>query len=643
MKHKWRRSEILGSARDSVGGSSMFKELVVPLALIMILGSMLLPLPPAMLDLLLVANLILALLLLVSALYIPDSLRLSSLPTMLLLATLYRLALNVATTRAILGKGEAGQVVEAFGHVLIGDNLIVGAVIFLMITLIQFIVIAKGSERVAEVAARFTLDALPGKQMSIDADVRAGLIDFETARKRRLEMQVESRFYGALDGAMKFIKGDSIAGLVITVINVVGGFATGLLIEGLEIERAVSKYTLLTVGDGMLSQIPALLNALAAGLVVTRVTKGEENSLANELVNQIGQVRKARLIIAVISILFGFVPGMPALPFICLSVVLVIGELFLATTNKPESVLPEIVFTPKSPPLIQIEMGERIVLALQTRQALLCQLQSFRKDVYSRFGLILPLPEVLPIREEVKRIRIRVRGIAAKEIVSDGVDLETLKQKMSTELLSIVDSRAGEFVDDVMTRRILDQFDKESPELVSAVVPGVLSVTQLTEIIRGLIREGVPINNFDLILQAVAENAGRTPIVPRHILEDVRIALKHTISCIYMDRDARVRAYILDPVIDLALADTERKGAPFEPSLIEYVVEYICQEGIEDRVILCSKSSRNLLRECLGLRKINIPVLAHEELGDEVSVMEVGRILLPEIEMEERLVASLAA
>ena len=213
------------------------RELVVPIALIAIFASMLLPLPQGVLDVLLAGNLFLALLLFLSTLYISDPLKLSALPPILLLATLYRLALNISTTRLILSDGNAGQVVEAFGTVVVQGNIVVGVVVFLVITLIQFIVIAKGSERVAEVSARFTLDALPGKQMSIDADVRAGLIDFETAREKRQDLQTESHFYGALDGAMKFIKGDAIAGIAITAVNVIGGLTVGVGMNGLSFEQ----------------------------------------------------------------------------------------------------------------------------------------------------------------------------------------------------------------------------------------------------------------------------------------------------------------------------------------------------------------------------------------------------------------------
>ena len=263
------------------------RDIVMPVGLLLVVGCMIIPLPPAVLDILLCSNLLFALLLVISALHIRDPLKLATLPSLLLMATLFRLSLNLATTRAVLGSGHAGKAVEAFGSVVIQGSVAVGFVLFLLITLIQFIVVAKGAERVAEVAARFTLDALPGKQMAIDAELRSGLLDSETARRKRLEVQMESRFYGALDGAMKFVKGDAIAGIVITFVNICGGLLIGLLVHELEFDVALRRYTVLTIGDGLLSQIPSLLNSIAAGLIVTRVQVDESSTLSSDLISHV--------------------------------------------------------------------------------------------------------------------------------------------------------------------------------------------------------------------------------------------------------------------------------------------------------------------------------------------------------------------
>jgi type III secretion protein V len=271
------------------------KELIVPLGLMLVVGCMIIPLPGAVLDILLCSNLLFALLLVIAALHIRDPLKMATLPSLLLMATLWRLSLNLATTRAVLSSGHAGKAVEAFGSIVIQGSVVVGFVLFLLISLIQFIVVAKGAERVAEVSARFTLDALPGKQMAIDAEIRSGTLDPEAARKKRADVQMESRFYGALDGAMKFVKGDAIAGLVIAAVNILGGLAVGMLIHKLELDVALRRYTVLTIGDGLLSQIPSLLNSVAAGLVVTRVQVDESSTLASDLLGQLAQFKVARI------------------------------------------------------------------------------------------------------------------------------------------------------------------------------------------------------------------------------------------------------------------------------------------------------------------------------------------------------------
>jgi type III secretion protein V len=263
-----------------------YSDIMLAVLVIAIIGIMIIPLPTFLLDILLATNITIAVVLLMTSLYLPNALSLASFPTILLITTLFRLALNVSSTRLILLYAYAGEVIESFGNFVVGGDYIVGFVIFLILTLIQFLVIAKGAERVSEVAARFTLDALPGKQMSIDADLRAGLIDAEEARKRRDYLGRESQFYGAMDGAMKFVKGDAIAGIIISVINIAAGLAIGVAVRGMSFADAAKTYTLLTIGDGLVSQIPALIIATAAGIITTRVaasSEDEEGSLGREI------------------------------------------------------------------------------------------------------------------------------------------------------------------------------------------------------------------------------------------------------------------------------------------------------------------------------------------------------------------------
>jgi type III secretory pathway component EscV len=611
----------------------MSRELIVPIAIMGVLASLILPLPPVVIDFLLVGNIVLALVLLISTLYISNPLKLSSLPGILLLTTLYRLSLNVSTTRLILGHGDAGSVIEAFGSVVISGNIVVGAVVFLMITLIQFIVIAKGSERVAEVSARFTLDALPGKQMSIDADVRAGLIDFEEAGRKRRDLQTESRFYGALDGAMKFIKGDAIAGIVITLVNVVGGFAIGILINHLDFATALNKYTLLTIGDGLLSQIPALLNSLAAGMVVTRVSRGDDESLAVEVLSQIGQLKKVKLLIGTAAVLLGLMPGMPFLPFLSLALLLLLSGLLSGPDRQKDgnSEKQPQIFTPRTPPVLQVELPREAGQVLYQKGLLQLEMDRFRQRIYDQYGLILALPEFSAADQS--GYRILMRGV---EAVTKCLEGEPDVQSVIRDLEILVENRTSEFVDDILTRRTLDQFDQQAPELVSAVIPDIISVTQLTEILKSLLGEGITIRNFDMILQAVAEAESKAAN-PRVLLEEVRIALKRIISARFCTGGV-VRAHTLEPVLDLAFERVEREGVAMDMDYLDLIAGNLKGRTEEGEVLMVSRGARRLIRDCLELRGMKIPVLAHEELVPEVKYEVVSLISLPGSEKTDELV-----
>jgi len=298
-----------------------YSDLLLAVLVMVIIGIMIVPVPTFALDLLIATNITIAITVLMISLYVPNALALASFPSILLVATLFRAALNVSSTRLILLNADAGAIIRSFGQFVVQNDYVVGFVVFLIITIIQFVVIAKGAERVAEVAARFTLDGLPGKQMSIDADLRAGIIDADEARRRRDLLARESQFYGAMDGAMKFVKGDAIAGIAISVINICAGLGIGVLARGLPVGEAARKYTLLTVGDGLVSQIPSLIIATAAGIITTRVVSnpGEESSLGREIGVQILAQPKAIAIAAGLLFIFGLIPGLPFLPFTTLA------------------------------------------------------------------------------------------------------------------------------------------------------------------------------------------------------------------------------------------------------------------------------------------------------------------------------------
>ena len=323
-----------------------YSDLFLAALVITVVSMIVIPMPTWLIDLLLTVQITMAIIILLVALYINEALRIASFPTILLLATLFRLSLNISSTRLILANAYAGEVINAFGTFVVSGNYVVGGILFLIITLINFIVIAKGAERVSEVAARFTLDAMPGKQMSVDADLRAGVINMEQALERRQHLQRESQMYGAMDGAMKFVKGDAIAGIIITLVNIIAGFIIGVAQRDMDFAHSLQVYTLLTIGDGLVQQIPALVVSVSAGIVVTRVTSEQEGSnLGREIVSQIVAYPKALMIASGLLAILGLVPGLPTVPFLILS--LLVGLIALAIVRSRQKVVREIAETPK--------------------------------------------------------------------------------------------------------------------------------------------------------------------------------------------------------------------------------------------------------------------------------------------------------
>ncbi len=323
-----------------------YSDLLFAVIIVAVITMIVIPLPTWLIDILLTIQLTMAVIIILVSLYISDALRIASFPTILLIATLYRLSLNISTTRMILSQADAGEVVRAFGTFVVQGNYIVGGILFVIITLVNFIVIAKGAERVSEVGARFTLDAMPGKQMSIDADLRAGIIDMQQAIERRSTLHRESQLYGAMDGAMKFVKGDAIAGMIVTLINIIGGFIIGVALRGMTFLDAIQTYSLLTIGDGLVQQLPALIISVSAGIVVTRVASESEGSnLGRDVITQVTAYPKALIIAAVILGLMAIVPGLPKVPFIILGIV--VGGIAVFLIKSKEEVVQQIMEQPK--------------------------------------------------------------------------------------------------------------------------------------------------------------------------------------------------------------------------------------------------------------------------------------------------------
>lgn len=608
------------------------REIAVPLGLLLVVGCMIIPLPPAVLDVLLCSNLLFALLLVIGALHILDPLRLATLPSLLLMATLFRLSLNLATTRAVLGSGHAGKAVEAFGSVVIQGSIAVGFVLFLLLTMIQFIVVAKGAERVAEVSARFTLDAMPGKQMAIDAELRSGLLTPEQARRRRFEVQAESRFYGALDGAMKFVKGDAIAGLIITFVNICGGLLVGLLSYDLELEAALRRYTVLTIGDGLLSQIPSLLNSVAAGLVVTRVQVDESSTLSSDMVRQLGEFRAARAFVAGAALLLGVLPGMPHIALLTVSGLAAASLVLRAKPQEGEEAQLPLVFEPTLANVLQIEVSKSWLPHLPPMAKLNQALDSLREYAFSRWGLVLLKPGISLLEPDMGLYRILVRGMEVFR--AEGEPSQQEWQRLLGVAREMVDIYRTELIDDGATRRALDCVEKQIPDLVTGVVPATVSLTQLTAVLRGLLREGITTRHMDVALQAIADSSGR--LGERALLAEVRCALAPAVSAA-VSRGKTIRAVALDPLLDLALAKAEENGALLGGDLLDLLCEEGGAKASDGVLLLCSKRARAYLRDIVRVRYPQAVIIAREEVAPRYSIEIVGKIEVLDAERRDRL------
>jgi len=565
-------------------------DVIASLGIVSILMIMIIPLPPILLDLFLSANITIALLILIIALYTVRAVDFSIFPSVLLATTLFRLALNVASTRLILLRGDqgpeaAGSVIYSFGQFVVGGNYVVGIVVFSILVLINFMVITKGAGRVAEVAARFTLDAMPGKQMAIDADLNAGLIDEHQARQRREEISGEAAFHGAMDGASKFVKGDAIAAIIITLINIGAGFVIGVLQKDMPIAEAAQNYTILTVGDGLVGQIPALVISTAAGLLVTRATG--EKDFGTDLRAQFSRYSIALWVVSGILLVFSLIPGLPFFPFLILSSAIGTVAFFLDKAKREEAEVPEA--PAEAPPvpttenyeemlnvdLLELEVGYGLIPFVDSNQdgELLNRIQSIRKQFAVNNGFIVPpihikdnlqlnpnqytlalkgiqvaTAEILPGHFMAMDPGIVTERIAGVETVEPAFGLpaiwigEDKKEKaqiagytvvdcttvMTTHITEIIKKYAYELIGRQEVQNLLDNLMKSYPKLVEELVPGVLSLGTIMRILQNLLKEGVSIRDLRTILETMADWAPMTQDTDI-LTEYVRHALSRTI------------------------------------------------------------------------------------------------------------------
>jgi flagellar biosynthesis protein FlhA len=597
----------------SVGGKAR-AEVGAAVAVVLVVALLVVPLPAVLLDLALALSIGISLVVLLVALYTTDPLEFSSFPALLLLLTLFRLALNVSSTRLILGKGEAGKVIEAFGQFVIGGNYAVGLVIFLILIGINFIVITKGAGRVAEVAARFTLDAMPGKQMAIDADLGAGLIDEKEARRRREEIARHADFFGAMDGSSKFVKGDAIAALLITGINIVGGIFIGVVQRDMPFAQAATTYTILTVGDGIVSQVPALIVSTAAGLMVT--SAGGNARMGVVLASQLGAHPRAMYIAAGVLGVFALVPGLPMLPFLALAGgTAALGRvsersgiaLRAAAAAEPvegTEVAPAAAASDPMQDLLQIdpielEVGYALIPLVDERQGgdLLERISLLRKQSALELGILIPPIRIrddirLPSNEYV--IKLRGSEIARAEVLPrfllalntggvaqeiDGMDtidpsfgmpskwIATGRRGdaeaggyvvvepttvVATHLIEVLKGNAADLLGRQDVQEMVDTLKKTHPALVEDVVPAKLSLGTLHRVLQRLLKERVPIRDLVTILEALGDAAEQTKD-PEHLGEFARRSLGNVIARLYTAGDGAVYGVTIGPRLEQAL------------------------------------------------------------------------------------------
>ncbi len=563
-------------------------DVLLPLGAITILSVMIIPLPTYVMDFLLTLNISMAMLVLMLTIYITRPLELSVFPGLLLILTLFRLSLNVASTRLILSKADAGRLIEAFGETVVGGNYIIGFIIFVIVIIIQFVVITKGSGRVAEVAARFTLDAMPGKQMAIDADLNAGLIDEGEARRRREEITREADFYGSMDGASKFVRGDAVAGILITLINIIGGFAIGVLQRDLTLSESMSIYTLLTVGDGLVTQIPALITSTAAGIIVTRADS--DDNLGADINKQLTGRPQAAMIAGPMMIGLGFLPGLPAWPFLTIGTVLTLLALLVRWNNKrrqeEEAAVAEEENRVEERPedylrvdLLECEIGYQLVPLVDTNQGgdLIERIVQIRKVAAMEMGFIVPPVRVrdnIQLKPNEYQIKIKgdpiargelhpksllaidpgvaegpvegvettdpAFGLPARWIHSDqreraellGYNVVETVAVLATHLTEVITANAAELMGRQETQHLIDEFKQLHPAVVEELIPDVVPVGRLQRVLQNLLMERVPVRDFRTILETLADYGDIKDV--EILTEYARTALRRSICNILL-------------------------------------------------------------------------------------------------------------
>lgn len=620
-------------------------DIGISLGIVGVLMVMIIPMPTAALDILLALNITLAVIILLVTIYVVKPLDFSVFPSLLLITTLFRLSLNIASTRLILLNGQsgslaAGKIIKGFGSFVVGGNPTVGLVVFVILVIINFVVITKGSGRIAEVAARFTLDAMPGKQMSIDADLNAGLIDEEEARARRKQISKEAEFYGSMDGASKFVRGDAIAGILITLINIIGGLIIGVLQIGLDLKVAVQNYTLLTIGDGLVSQVPALVISTGAGILVSRAAS--EGNMGSELAHQFGRQPRALTIAAGIIFLFALAPGMPFIPFSLLALILFFLSRNLISTAREQSTKeqgetdedtdaagPEEIERILPLDRLELEIGYSLIPLVDNKKQgnILDRIKTLRRQFALEMGIVMPslhIRDNLELRpgeyafcikgNEVARgelmmdhllaidpgdVKARTEGIETKDpafnlpaiwITPDrkadaqlaGYTVVDLPSVLTTHLSELVRRYGYELLGRQEVQRLIDNIAADNPKVVEELVPGQLTLGAVQKVLQNLVREQVSIRDLLSILETLADYASLTKDTDL-LTEYVRQRLSRALTKPYVDGDQILRVLNIAPgteeVLVKGVNQTEYGSyLALDPNQAKTIVESIHRE-----------------------------------------------------------------
>ena len=673
----------------------MMTGLGAPLVMMLLLAMIVLPLPPFALDLLFTFNIALGIIVLLAAVYASRPLDFAVFPTVLLISTLMRLGLNVASTRVVLleghtGTGAAGNVIEAFGEFVVGGSYAVGLVLFTILVVINFVVVTKGAGRISEVTARFTLDAMPGKQMAIDADLNAGLISQDDALRRREEVGQEADFYGAMDGASKFVRGDAVAGILILFINILGGFAIGTLQHGLSAGQAAENYVLLTIGDGLVAQIPSMVLSTAAAIVVTRMSGAAD--MGAEVTKQLTANPKVLFVTAGVIGVMGVVPGMPNLVFLSIAALIGVAG-FLRSQPDPEPVV-EVAAEEEPKPAeardlnwddvsqvdeIGLEVGYRLISLVDKNQGgdLLSRIKGVRKKLSQELGFLVNSVhirdnldlgpnnyrislhdviagegEVFPGRElaiNPGQVYGELEGVATKdptfgleavwidasqrdEAQTMGYTVVDSSTVIATHLSQILKNEAHQLIGQDGVQQLLDKLGKVSPKLVENLVPSTMSLSEVTRVIHNLLEEGIPVRDLRTIAETLADHGGKG-LDADALTAQVRVALGPSIFQTVNGTGREMPVMVLDPQLEQLLLNSIQGGAGgMEPTLMDSVIQQVLQGSSKleaegsNPVLLVSTSIRLFLSRLLRGRTSNFYILAYEEIPPSKSIRVVTTI-----------------